>query len=167
MPEPESFELSAPDTEATLALGARLAHSLPLPLGAPLVMGLTGELGTGKTTFVRGFLGALGVTDLVRSPTYTLLEEYDAGSLRVAHLDLYRLRSPAEIDELGIPDLLEGNRVLLIEWPERGAEALPPIDLTIALEFADSGRRIRFRPHTAVGRSLAAATGAYSGRRSD
>lgn len=167
MPESQTIELRAPDTEATLALGARLAQSLELPLAAPLVIGLTGELGSGKTTFVRGFLGALGVTDLVRSPTYTLLEEYDAGPLRVAHLDLYRLRSPAEIDELGIPDLLEANRVMLIEWPERGTEALPPIDLTIALEFSDSGRRIRLMPQTAAARSLTAAIGGYSGRRSD
>jgi len=167
MSQSQTLELRAPDPEATLALGARLARSLKLPLVAPLVIGLSGELGTGKTTLVRGFLGALGVTDTVRSPTYTLLEEYDAGPLRVAHLDLYRVRSNAEIEELGIRELLEANRVVLIEWPERGEGALPPVDLSIALEFSGSGRCIGLESRTATARALVGALRGYSGRRSD
>jgi tRNA threonylcarbamoyladenosine biosynthesis protein TsaE len=166
MPQSQTLELSAPDPEATLALGARLARAIDPPLAAPLVIGLSGELGAGKTTLVRGFLGALGVTDPVRSPTYTLLEDYAAGALRVAHLDLYRLESRGEIEELGIRDLLEGDRVLLIEWPERGEGALPPLDLTVALEFAGTGRRIRLEPHTRAAHALIVRLRDHSGKRS-
>lgn len=158
------LELVARDAEATLALGARLATSLALPLAAPLVITLSGELGTGKTTLVRGFLGALGVIGPVRSPTYTLLEEYAAGALRVAHLDLYRVRSGREIEELGVRELLDADRVLLIEWPERGEDCLPPADLAITLEFAANGRRILFEPRTSVAGTLLEGLGRYSGR---
>jgi len=158
------LELVARDAEATLALGARLATSLPLPLTAPLVITLSGELGTGKTTLVRGFLGALGIVGPVRSPTYTLLEEYAAGTLRVAHLDLYRVRSGREIEELGVRELLDADRVLLIEWPERGEGCLPNADLAITLEFAATGRRILFEPRTSVVGTLLEGLGRYSGK---
>jgi tRNA threonylcarbamoyladenosine biosynthesis protein TsaE len=158
------LELVARDAEATLALGARLATSLTPPLAAPLVIALSGELGTGKTTLVRGFLGALGVAGPVRSPTYTLLEEYVAGTLRVAHLDLYRVRSGKEIEELGVRELLDADRVLLIEWPERGEGALPPTDLAITLEFEAAGRRIRLEARTGVARAWVDALRGYSGR---
>jgi len=167
MSQPDTLELEARDAAATLALGARLASSLTPPFAVPLVIALSGELGTGKTTLVRGFLGALGVAGPVRSPTYTLLEEYAVGPLRVAHLDLYRLGSSAEIEELGIRELLDANLVLLIEWPERGAGSLPPADLTITLQFAGSGRHIRLEPHTTAARALVEGFRGYSGRRSD
>jgi tRNA threonylcarbamoyladenosine biosynthesis protein TsaE len=166
MSQSQALELTAPDPESTLAIGSRLAKLLEPHLSAPLVIGLSGELGSGKTTLARGFLTALGVTGPIRSPTYTLLEEYDAGPLHVAHLDLYRVRSQLEIEELGIRDLLEADRVLLIEWPERWVAVLPQVDLTIALEFAGSGRLIRLVPHTAAAQALVAALGGYSGRRS-
>ena len=167
MSQSQTLDLTAPDPESTLAIGARLARSLQPRLAAPLVIGLSGELGTGKTTLARGFLSGLGVTGPIRSPTYTLLEEYDAGPLRIAHLDLYRVRSQSEIEELGIRELLDADRVLLIEWPERWGAVLPPVDLTIALEFAGSGRLIRLVPHTEAAQALVAALGSYSGRRSE
>ncbi len=164
MSQPRTLELVARDAEATLELGARLATSLTLPLAAPFVITLSGELGSGKTTLVRGFLGALGIAGPVRSPTYTLLEEYAAGTLHVAHLDLYRVRSGREVEELGVRELLDADRVLLIEWPERGEGALPPADLAITLEFDTSGRRIRLEPRTSGARALVDALRAYSGR---
>jgi tRNA threonylcarbamoyladenosine biosynthesis protein TsaE len=157
------LELVARDAEATMALGAHLAKSLAPPLAAPLVLTLSGELGTGKTTLVRGFLGALGVAGPVRSPTYTLLEEYAAGTLRVAHLDLYRVRSGREIEELGVRELLDADRVLLIEWPERGAGALPAADLLIDFQIERTGRRIRLEARTGVAHALLDALRSYSG----
>ncbi len=159
MPAPAGHSISwvvieAADAAATLELGARLARAIRAPLAAPLVIGLRGELGTGKTTLARGFLRELGMSAAVRSPTYTLLEDYFVGGLRVAHVDLFRLRSADELEQLGIRDLLEPDRVLLVEWPERGAGRLPPEDLAIELAFSGFGRRVRIGARTAAGREL-------------
>jgi tRNA threonylcarbamoyladenosine biosynthesis protein TsaE len=167
MSQSSTFELAAADAGQTRELGARLARSLARSSTAPVLIGLQGELGTGKTTFVRGFLFALGVTTPVRSPTYTLLEEYDLKPVGVAHLDLYRLRSREQIEELGIRELLDRTQVLLVEWPERGAGALPRDDLTVQLEYTDCGRLVRLNAHSAAGDALLARFSRNSGTRSD
>jgi tRNA threonylcarbamoyladenosine biosynthesis protein TsaE len=166
MSQSATLELAASDAAATRELGARLARSLDDSAGAALLIGLKGELGTGKTTFVRGFLHALGVTTPVRSPTYTLLEEYDSNSLHVAHLDLYRLQSREQIEELGIRELLDRTRVLLVEWPERGAGALPAADVTLELEYAKPGRRVRLTGHSLAGAAIVSGFRRNSGTRS-
>jgi tRNA threonylcarbamoyl adenosine modification protein YjeE len=97
------------------------------------------ELDAGKTSCVRSFLRTLGVSGLVRSPTYTLVESYTVGSLTCVHVDLYRLKALAEVDELGL-DWVE-PRCLLVEWPDKGQGALPPADLVLALCYAGEGRR--------------------------
>lgn len=166
MPQSATLELEARDAAATHELGARLARALDVTVNVPLLVGLEGELGTGKTTFVRGFLHALGVAAPVRSPTYTLLEEYEGNALRVAHLDLYRLQSREQIEELGIRELLDRTQVLLVEWPERGAGALPAADLTVRLEYAEPGRRVCLSGHSPAGEVLAARFSRNSGRQS-
>jgi tRNA threonylcarbamoyladenosine biosynthesis protein TsaE len=158
-------QLEAADADATRELGARLARSLDAAHRGPLLIGLKGELGTGKTTFVRGFLVALGATTVVRSPTYTLLEEYELGTVRVAHLDLYRLQSREQIEELGIRELLDRTEVLLVEWPERGAGALPADDLTVELEYAGRGRLVRVTGRSAAGAALLSRFSHSSGMR--
>lgn len=134
------------DTEA---LGAKLAAQTKLPAGAQpqalRIVYLTGDLGAGKTTLARGFLHALGVTGAIRSPTYTLLETYEADALTVVHLDLYRLRDPSELEPLGLRDLALPGYLWLIEWPERGAGWLPPPDLEVRLAVGDAGHRIEAR----------------------
>ena len=88
----------------------------------PLLIGLRGELGAGKTTFVRALLRGLGYQARVPSPTYTLLEHYTVAGLAVVHLDLYRLASESELENLGLRDWLEAPATwVLIEWPDRGA----------------------------------------------
>jgi tRNA threonylcarbamoyladenosine biosynthesis protein TsaE len=166
MSQSATLDLMAPDAAATRELGARLARSLDGAANAPLLIGLKGELGTGKTTFVRGFLRALGVATPVRSPTYTLLEEYEPNTLRVAHLDLYRLQSREQIEELGIRELLDRTQVLLIEWPERSAGALPAADLSVELEYAERGRRVRLSGHSAAGEALVIRFSGSSGTQS-
>src|SRR5262245_12072164 len=161
-----AHELIAGDAAATRELGARLARALDRARHEPLLIGLKGELGTGKTTFVRGFLEALGATAAVRSPTYTLVEEYELGTLRVAHLDLYRLQTREQIEELGIRELLDRTHVLLVEWPERGAGALPAEDLTVELEYAEEGRRLRMSARSSAGIALASRFSRNSGMRS-
>lgn len=144
MPE-SSFELNLADAAATEACGARLAGALPQPGDAPFVIHLGGELGSGKTTLVRGALRALAVGGTIRSPTYTLVESYAAGSRTLVHLDLYRLESPRELEALGVRELLLPAHVLFIEWPERGGDELPRPDLAVQLHFAPHGRRIAAR----------------------
>ena len=123
------------DEAATLAFGERLAKQI----SSPAVIYLRGQLGVGKTTFSRGFLRGRGHLGSVKSPTYTLVEPYEAvlGG-PVFHLDLYRLGGGQELAYLGIDDYLATRGVLLIEWPERAEHELPAptIDLTLLPQAA-------------------------------
>ncbi len=108
----------------------------------PLVIGLGGALGSGKTTWARAMLRGLDYLGRVPSPTYTLLEEYDVGDLTLVHLDLYRLDGDAEIENLGLRDWLADPDVwVVIEWPERAPTLASRCDLH--LEFADIGDNAR------------------------
>jgi tRNA threonylcarbamoyladenosine biosynthesis protein TsaE len=117
------------DEAATAALGARIARGLE-PGDAVL---LKGELGAGKTTLARAILRALGVEGHVPSPTFTLIQAYQAEELPVFHYDLYRIENPRELLELGIDDAMEDGAVL-VEWPERGfPQRLAKDALTVTL----------------------------------
>ena len=143
------------DANATEALGEALARPLAAASRhAATVVHLEGPLGAGKTTLVRGLLRGLGHTGRVRSPTFTLLEPYELSSCNVSHLDLFRLSDPAELDYLGLTDLLTARSLLLVEWAERGGERLPGADLEICLDYADEGRAATLRPRSAVGREI-------------
>jgi tRNA threonylcarbamoyladenosine biosynthesis protein TsaE len=142
------------DLRATELLGALLARSVPALERSPLVLHLSGDLGTGKTSLVRGFLRQLGVSGIVRSPTYTLVEPYRAGTFICVHVDLYRLRDPSEMENIGLRDYLSPGTILLIEWPEKGAPAVPPADLVIEMDYAGQGRTAAIKPHTALGREF-------------
>lgn len=139
MRQSSSLTLHAASAQEMYALGSALGSALggTLPRGGTgtLVVGFEGELGAGKTTLVQGVLNALGVTGVIRSPTYTLIEAYEAAGRRLYHLDLYRLAGADEVEALGLRDLLEDTAVLLIEWPARGAGFLPPADLEISIEY--------------------------------
>lgn len=140
---------SAPDTEA---LGARLAGAMA---GGGIVY-LCGDLGTGKTTLVRGLLRALGHDGPVRSPTYTLMEPYTLAQRPIFHLDLYRLGDPQELEYIGLRDLLDGDSILLVEWPERGQGVLPAADLVVELAYAGSGRQCWLRAGSPLGEKILA-----------
>ena len=103
---------------------------------------LSGELGAGKSTFARGALRALGARGTLKSPSYTLIESYELPALTVLHLDLYRLRDPEELENLGLADYHRPGFLWLIEWPERGAGRLPPADLGFVFSIAKEGHRI-------------------------
>ncbi len=134
---------------AQLAFGQRLAERFRE--GA--VVYLEGDLGAGKTTLVRGLLRGLGYGGIVRSPTYTLLEPYEFGSLPLYHLDLYRLTDPEELEFLGLRDLLTDPSLWFIEWPQRGAGYLPEPDLRIVCSHVPEGRLLRLYSETPRGRT--------------
>jgi tRNA threonylcarbamoyl adenosine modification protein YjeE len=130
-------ELPLPDLDATARLGARIAGGLK----AGDAVALWGDLGAGKTTLARAILRALGVTDDVPSPTFTLVQNY-ATEPRIAHFDLYRLKSAREMEELGFEDALAEGAVL-VEWPERAPETLPPEALHVRLKQENGTRTAR------------------------
>ncbi|MFZ1869342.1 MAG: tRNA (adenosine(37)-N6)-threonylcarbamoyltransferase complex ATPase subunit type 1 TsaE [Steroidobacteraceae bacterium] len=119
--------------DETEALGARLAAARPRDLEQAAILYLTGDLGAGKTTLARGFARACGIAAPVRSPTYTLVNAHEAGTLTLVHLDLYRLRDPGELEHLGLREWARSGCLWLIEWPERAAGLLPAADLIIHL----------------------------------
>jgi len=127
-------------TEATEQFGAALWTLLP----EKGVIFLQGDLGMGKTTLVRGFLRASGFKGAVKSPTFTLVEEYTLGERKIFHFDLYRLNDPEELEWMGIRDYFDQNSLCFIEWAERGTGFLPEPGMIISLTAQDLGRNINF-----------------------
>ncbi len=113
-----------------------VAAQLKNQIQAGDVVYLVGDLGAGKTTFTQFFLQACGVTGAIKSPTYTLYETYMVQDKHYVHMDLYRLTDPEELYFIGIEDLLDGNNVLLVEWPNKGAGVMPEPDWL--LEFTQN-----------------------------
>jgi tRNA threonylcarbamoyladenosine biosynthesis protein TsaE len=131
-----------------------LARTFSMYLHTPLVIYLRGDLGAGKTTFARALIQSLGYAGRVKSPTYGLLETYFAGAVHTLHLDLYRINHPAEVEHLAIRDQFDENSLLLVEWPEKGAEFLPPADLELYFGEADGRRFARISPLSPTGMNL-------------
>ena len=170
MREPGALSRYLPDAAATRHAGAALARALGLldgPDGGPrsppgpaaqgLFVTLAGELGSGKTTLVRGLLEGLGVPGPVRSPTFTLLESYAAGPRQVDHLDWYRLSGAADLEALDFRELLAAGHWVLVEWPERVPAVAAAADLALRLRYEGGGRRLEVVPMSAPGsRAMAA-----------
>ena len=151
------MRLTAADADATRALGARLANAfLAADEAGAIVVGLSGDLGAGKTTLVGGLLGALGHDGATRSPTYTLVEPYRLAGRDVSHCDLYRLRDPSELDDLGLRDLMTPRGLLLVEWPERAGGRLGAPDLSLRLAYADGGRTVELSAESEAGKRVLA-----------
>jgi tRNA threonylcarbamoyl adenosine modification protein YjeE len=144
-----------PGAPQTGHLGAALARGCSWDEAEPRVIYLSGELGAGKTTLAAALLQALGVEEIVRSPSYALIETYSARAGDAVHVDLYRLSGSAELQQLGLRDYLNGHTLLLIEWPERAAGTLPPADLEVRLELSDAagggGRNGHVEARSSVG----------------
>ncbi len=141
-----------PDESATAGLAVQLAQALD----GGLVIYLHGPLGAGKTSFARALLTRLGVGERVKSPTYSLVEGYDAEGQPAWHLDLYRIADPAELEWLGLDALADPAALVLVEWPERGAGALPAADVALHLDYAGQGRHASLQALSARGQRLLA-----------
>jgi tRNA threonylcarbamoyladenosine biosynthesis protein TsaE len=135
--------LTLPDPAAT----ARLARSIAPRLREGHIVGLTGGLGAGKSLFARALIGArlaaVGRAEEVPSPSYTLVQTYDLGSVELWHADLYRLGAIGEVIELGLEEAFD-RAICLVEWADRLGPALPARALTVALDFvpgSDDARR--------------------------
>lgn len=151
------LELASASEEETRSLGERLGRHLRR---GDVVL-LSGDLGSGKTCLTQGIGRGLGCRGQVNSPSFVLMNEY-AGREVLYHVDLYRIEDVEELDELGLWDYAEKG-VLVIEWPERGAELLPGDGLVVELRQGELGprtRRLRFIPRGARGRELVEALGA-------
>jgi tRNA threonylcarbamoyladenosine biosynthesis protein TsaE len=118
---------------------------------------LHGDLGAGKTTFVRHLLRALGVQGRVKSPTYAVVEPHETRDFPAWHFDFYRFNDPREWEDAGFRDVFDGPGLKLAEWPEKAAGVLPMPDLDIHIEtLADESRRVTVQAHSALGRELIA-----------
>ncbi|MBT8141623.1 MAG: tRNA (adenosine(37)-N6)-threonylcarbamoyltransferase complex ATPase subunit type 1 TsaE [Gammaproteobacteria bacterium] len=148
-------EIHLKDEQATVAFGNTLAAALRANFKAPanksVLITLEGDLGAGKTTLVRATLRALGVTGAIKSPTYTLLEPYSvplnsaenkSECLKIAHLDLYRLQEPEELEYIGGRDLLQIYNLILVEWPDKAKGYLAKAHIKIQLNHRDKGRQL-------------------------
>lgn len=148
MPE----HLNLPAEADTLRLGAALAGRDAAALRG-LVLHLSGELGTGKTTLVRGLLRALGFQGHAKSPSYALVEPYALSSLNLYHFDFYRFKDRSEWVSSGFREHFNPDTLCVVEWPERAGDTLPPADLAVRLSYLNEGRAAELASHSPQGES--------------
>lgn len=133
-----TLNLDLPEEETTVNIASRLANVI----SAPLVLGFRGEIGAGKTTFIRAMLRALGIQGAIKSPTYALVESYLIKDLPIHHFDLYRIQEDVELEYIGFRDYLTNDGICCIEWPERAQHALDCIDIQLTLTSKGMGREL-------------------------
>ncbi len=160
---PATLDRHCADDTATTLLGAELARALRALGLPPLRVALHGELGAGKTTFVRGVLRELGVQGRIKSPSYALVEPYTIPKqglefmhslqIKAYHVDLYRFSTPDEWLDAGLGDVLDGSALCFVEWPER-AHGLPPADLDIRFEVRDDARDVAMQAGSPAGAAV-------------
>jgi tRNA threonylcarbamoyladenosine biosynthesis protein TsaE len=129
----------------------RLAESMADHLCPGMNLYLKGELGAGKTTFVRGLLRGLGYQDKVKSPTYTLVESYSLEKFTIYHFDLYRFKDEHEWDDAGFREYFNKASVCVIEWPEKASHIIPEPDILIDLSHKSWGRHLHLIGFTPIG----------------
>ncbi|AAU38121.1 tRNA (adenosine(37)-N6)-threonylcarbamoyltransferase complex ATPase subunit type 1 TsaE [Basfia succiniciproducens] len=143
------------DENAMIAFGQQLIQAInKLDNNKPVVIYLNGDLGAGKTTLSRGMIQGLGHQGNVKSPTYTLVEEYHLQNKHIYHFDLYRLSDPEELEFMGIRDYFGTDTICLIEWAEKGIGLLAEPDLIVNIRYADNARDIDLIAQNAQGEQI-------------
>jgi tRNA threonylcarbamoyladenosine biosynthesis protein TsaE len=144
--------LAWPTEEATRAYAAELASH---PAIGNAFIELHGDLGAGKTTFVRHLLRALGVRERIKSPTYTVMEPHEARGVALYHFDFFRFNDPREWEDAGFRDIFAAPGLKIAEWPEKAAGLLPTADLVMRIEAdADDVRHVELKAQTPLGEEL-------------
>src|SRR5204863_1049529 len=160
----QTLELYLSDAAATTRAGAAFAATL----NGGMIVTLQGDLGTGKTTLVRGVLRARGQKGPIKSPSYGLVEHYPFSSIYFYHLDFYRFADPSEWETAGLSDCFRDDAVCLVEWPQHAGSFLPRADLALLLALASDrdGRVLSARAHSQAGNRCLDAIGAEFGAES-
>ncbi|OOF57951.1 tRNA (adenosine(37)-N6)-threonylcarbamoyltransferase complex ATPase subunit type 1 TsaE [Rodentibacter genomosp. 2] len=144
-----------PDESTMLRFGKKLAETiLKCHTERAVILYFNGDLGAGKTTLTRGMVQGLGFQGNVKSPTYTLVEEYNITGKMIYHFDLYRLADPEELEFMGIRDYFAKDSICLIEWAEKGDGILPPADLFVNIDYYDDARNITLIAQNALGEQI-------------
>ncbi|RDF05920.1 tRNA (adenosine(37)-N6)-threonylcarbamoyltransferase complex ATPase subunit type 1 TsaE [Haemophilus parahaemolyticus] len=153
MTEPNAFYL--PHEEALLQFGQQFASAiqnyLMQTLSEGVVIYLNGDLGAGKTTLTRSIVRQFGHQGNVKSPTYTLVEEYQLSPISVYHFDLYRLADPEELEFMGIRDYFRPQTLCLLEWASKGEGMIPEADILVQIDYAEEGRNLNLSPKSEKG----------------
>lgn len=123
-------------------------------LTSPLVLTFSGEIGAGKTTFIRAMLHSLGIKAAVKSPTFSLVESYQLQQLQIHHFDLYRIQDETELDYIGFRDYFAADSLCCIEWPERVSYSLDFADINFAFTIINEGRLLTLSAFTPVGENM-------------
>lgn len=145
-----AWERFLPDPDAVDALARELAPAVHSGGQIHFI----GELGAGKTHFVRALLRSLGVTDRIKSPSYALLEAYKVSNLYCYHFDFYRFEDPREWREAGFGEIFsQPAALILVEWPQNAGPELPTPDLAISLRILGEGRMATLQAHTQRGQT--------------
>jgi tRNA threonylcarbamoyladenosine biosynthesis protein TsaE len=135
----------------TVQMTEQIAGRLTECLVAPLVLTLSGEIGAGKTTFMRAVLRHLGVASRVKSPTFSLIESYQTPHFQVHHFDLYRIQDESELEYIGFRDYFSETSVCCIEWPEKASSSLALVDVELSFKVMGKGRQMHALAHSEIG----------------
>ena len=146
----QTIIIDLPNEQASEKVAAHLSACLQ----APLVLTFSGEIGTGKTTFIRAMLRSLGVKSAIKSPTFSLVESYQSNHLQIHHFDLYRIHDETELDYIGFRDYFSAQALCCIEWPERAISYLAWADVNFTLAIKGAGREMQVTALSPVGAAM-------------
>ncbi|KTD13009.1 tRNA (adenosine(37)-N6)-threonylcarbamoyltransferase complex ATPase subunit type 1 TsaE [Legionella jamestowniensis] len=143
-------DMVLPDEHSSEILAAKLAPTIT----PPLILSFSGEIGAGKTTFIRALLRTLGITGAIKSPTFSLVESYQCKHFQLHHFDLYRIHDESELEYIGFRDYFREDSICCIEWPEHAGHFLNKVDMSFSFAVKGHGRLLSIKAASPVGDKL-------------